>query len=109
MSVKEKALQYAMDRLNAIGARYKIITEDGAEFGDLPIAPPQRVRIKYVDIYKETLNKINVGEVARFDATGVSADGLRVAAHAYMCTKYKKGSAVSAVVNGNAVEILRVA
>ncbi len=39
--VKSVAIKRALALLNAAGAKYKVIAEDGAEYGELVVAPPK--------------------------------------------------------------------
>lgn len=46
LAVQEKKLKEAIHVLNLVGARYKVITPDGTEYGDLEVKAPRKETTK---------------------------------------------------------------
>ena len=71
MSIKTKTIENVVKILRALNAQYKIITEDGTEYGELVVAnqkPKRRPRQyplgHFSNYVKPYLQKLNVGDVA---------------------------------------------
>jgi hypothetical protein len=120
--VQVQAAEQAIKFLNASGAKYKVILEDGTEYGDLQVVPPkkkitrERSRTEYgslTPIYKDTIDKASVGDViifsfAELDAKGIPRASLRSASLAYASKTWGNGTYTSYSTPEH-LEILRVA
>lgn len=110
MRIKMQALQDSINRLNAIGATFKIITHDGKEYGTLKVAPPaveKTSRPQYLPLYREKLDALKVGDVIELDAGKIAPEKIRTIALAHLIKRHKPGCATS-FVNGSKIEILRI-
>jgi hypothetical protein len=120
-NTKEIALKRAIGLLYASGAQFKVIAEDGTEFGDLKVAsieedkPKKRTRtLKYpygsiAAHYKPYLLDMKVGDVAKIPYGEFDADTLHSAVAAH-CSQFwgRKTYISTARHDDKIVEILRV-
>jgi hypothetical protein len=120
MSVKNEALTKALRTLDALGAKYKVVTATGEEFGDLvvkkaPSGKPSVPRNDYKHLgYVEVVSTLKVGDVAvlpvpeELDKNG--ADKYRGTVASKANQLFGRGSAVTAwAEDRRAIEILRIA
>ena len=67
MSVKQEAVARAVKLLGAAGARFKIICDDGAEYGELTVCAdetrPKRRAKHFSSYYKPYLDKLEPGGI----------------------------------------------
>lgn len=114
-NIKTIAIERITRQLDTLGCRYKVITEDGVEFGTLPVTDPSNGRTRehnrYVreTNYQEWLKKIKPGESVFIPAATAPIGGLQSACAAYMVTHYGKGTFMTVRHNErNGVEVLRL-
>ena len=83
MSIKTKTIENVVKILRALNVQYKIITEDGTEYGELVVATQKKKRDRlfphghYSTYVYPYLQQLNVGEVAQvpindYDRIGLS-------------------------------------
>lgn len=113
MSVKQQALEKALQILDALKCEYKIITSDGQEHGDLVVVA-NRKRSKpllpigtYANYIRPHLEKMQVGDVAvvpfgKFTGGDLQSNIGARAIHLWGAGSYKS------CINGDAVEVLRI-
>lgn len=113
--LRNEAIKRAVLLLQASKAKFKVIAEDGTEYGDLAIAPPvsgiKRKRMfKSGELqahYKPYLDKLEPGDLASIPILSYPPESLRSAITAAACNRWGKGSAMSCVREDN-VELLRI-
>lgn len=115
--VQIQAAEKAIALLKASGAQYKVIFDDGTEYGDLEVVTPKK-RIRrtphgvLTSMYKDPINTAEVGDVIQFPVADVAAidiapETLRSAATAYASMTWGNGSYTSTITDTH-VEILRI-
>lgn len=85
MSIQEQAVQKATALLNAVGAKYKIVLENGAEIGELEVEvkkPRTRSPSKYPHgtlsaYYSPFVDGLKVGEQTKIPFSTFEAEELR--------------------------------
>jgi len=113
--LRNEAIKRAVLLLQASKAKFKVITEEGAEYDDLVIAPPVTVvkrkrMFKTGELqahYKPYLDKLEPGDLASIPILSYPPESLRSAITAAACNRWGKGSAMSCIRDGN-VELLRL-
>lgn len=116
--LRDEAIKRALILLNAGKARYKIIMEDGTEYGDLKLAPPEppektmkRNRVfrngELKTHYSPYLDALNPGDLAQIPVGDFPPESLRSAITAAACNRWGKGAAMSCIKDGS-VELLRL-
>lgn len=117
--VQKQAAHKAIALLKVTGARYKVIFEDGTEYGDLEVVVKKKrtrvMRIPHGTMaagYKSIIDAAQVGDVVSFpfadtDKLQVPRKSFRSAASAYASTTWGNGSYTSTCTN-DAFEILRI-
>jgi hypothetical protein len=114
MSIKNLAIERITKQLENLGCQFKIITEDGAEFGTLEVAPePKQTREhnRYVNAtnYKELLKDIKPGESVFVPAGTAPIDGVQSVCSSFMIQQFGKGTYMTAQnADRNGVEVLRL-
>lgn len=114
MSMKNLAIERMSRQLATLGCRFKIITEDGAEFGDLEVMPEPKQKREYnryvtATNYVELLKDIKPGESVFIPAGTAPLNGVQSTLCAYMTSRFGKGAYMSArQPDRNGVEILRL-
>lgn len=117
-----KVLEQVLNLLASVEAKYKIVLPDGAEYGELliaPPAPPPPVRKKKVFVnppgtllkfYKSYLEGMQVGNVATVPVhDSFKASAMQSAMTAYACNNWGAGSAMSHYdKEKNTIELMRV-
>lgn len=114
-NVKEIAFRRALQTIEALGYKYKIIANDGTEYGDLAVVVP-KVRKTRVVVnnfrntgYRERLAAMAVGEVVDFEAPdGDSAKNFQSAISSKATRLWGQGSHTTHVY-GRTVQVLREA
>ena len=114
MSVKQHALEKALQILRALKCQYKVITIDGQEYGDLVVVATNRQRNKpllpigtYSNYIRPHLEKLKVGDVAVVPFGNFTGGELQSNIGARAIHMWGKGSYKSCI-NGEAVEVLRI-
>ena len=116
--LRNEAVRRAVLLLNAGKAQYKIIAEDGTEYGELKLAPPEppektmkRNRVfrngELKTHYSPYLEKLNPGDLAQIPVGDFPPESLRSAITAAACNRWGKGAAMSCIRDGS-VELLRL-
>ncbi len=114
MSIKNLAISRMAKQLENLGCEFKIITDDGTEFGTLEIAehkPAKREYRKYVNAtnYKELLSNLKPGESVFVPAGTAPLDGVQSVCSSRMIQLYGKGSCMTAQdTTRNGIECLRL-
>ncbi len=117
--IQIQAAEKAIRLLKAAGAQYKVIFDDGTEFGDLEVVTKKkRTRVCSIPsgtmaaLYKSAMDNAQVGDVLSFsftdiDKLGVPRKSFRSAASAYASATWGNGSYTSTWAK-DAFEILRI-
>jgi hypothetical protein len=119
--VQQQALEKALRILDALqgSVKYKVITEQGDEYGELEVMPPKKKNrlprvhyAAYTELYKNKMQVAQVGDVLQFSHSDIAAAGgtpesMRSTITAYACGVWGKGNYTSTVTNDN-VEIMRL-
>lgn len=116
MSTQSIAVSRAIALLNAAQAQYKIITEDGAEYGGLTVVVPKakkrihtRPRGELRDYYLPYLINMQAGQTVSVPAGPYELEDLRGPITSYCSTHWGNGSYITSINRKeNAVELLRV-
>lgn len=112
--IKVKAIEAAVRTLTSLGCKLKVITPDGAEFGELVVAQAKKKSIvnHFVQTgYREAVGDLKIGDIATVPWEDfASIENLRAAMNSYGIRAFGKGSCITDIdrVNGS-VTILRVA
>lgn len=113
--VKQQTLTRALNMLNAIGATYAVIEQDGTKHGTLEVAEPKKrgskyahgELSKYVSGYMKDMNITDVYEIPFGKYEG---EEVRSAAVSWACYHWGNGTVTSATIKEkNIVEVLRIA
>ena len=99
--------------LHGMGCQFKIITPDGEQYGELPIAPQEKSnRCLYgamAAFYKEKLNLLaEVGDVQEVPIGAFSVAKLQASMHTFLTKQWGKGNVVTHR-NGSVIEVMRAA
>jgi len=114
--LQQKELLRIVKFIEAIGCKYKIITDDGQEFGSL-VVTEEKVRKRQakrpwgelVGFYKDLLNLDSpIGEVQVVSCTDKNPKDLRGAICSYLGKHWGNGTYTTCI-NGDKIEILRTA
>ncbi|TDN70470.1 hypothetical protein [Paraburkholderia sp. BL10I2N1] len=113
MSIQQRAVEFAIARLQAAGASFHIRDADGVEYGE-PI-PKKRTRIAQVNgpsllhLYQDKIGAmVNMGDVCAIDIPeGVDARRLKHNAESYARNRYGHGSVMGCIEN-NQVQLMRL-
>lgn len=115
MKVQKITLERAILMLNAIKAKYKIIAEDGTEYGDLELAPKKGKRtLRYAlgemsEYYRPMVEDMKPGDVRVVPAGKFAVEALRGTMTGWIAYKWGAGAAVTSVNRkDNTIEVLRV-
>lgn len=111
MDIKNTAITRAIAMLTAAGAQFKVITEDGTEYGTLEVKPQVKRKksgVNFKEIYYPVLSPMQVGDTATLIAEeGIPPEGLRSAMCGWASMMWGNGSYISERKN-EVIEILRV-
>lgn len=118
MSLQNQAVQKAIALLNASQCKFKIITPDGAEFGEL-IAIIEKPRLKKKSLYPigtltnhftPYLQNLNVSEIGVVPANEFEIEAVRSAISGWCARQWGIGSHMSSINRANnTIEVLRYA
>ncbi len=116
MSIKEEALIKALRTLDALGAKYKVVTATGEEHGELQLAQtePSKPRNTFKELgYIDVVAGLQVGDVAKLPLpSGMSpenAERYRGTVASKGCQLWGKGNTMTAWADDKqAIEILRI-
>lgn len=113
--LQRKELAHVLKFIEALGCTYKVITDDGQEFGTLTVATPKsRTRrpskFAYGEVaawYKQHVNLFAVpGVVQEIPLGKFGAEDIRGGMCAWLTSKWGKGTYVTAVTKTH-VEVMR--
>ena len=114
MDIKKDAINKAIRLLDAVKAKYKIITEDGEEFGELEVmVKPKyslRRRVFAETGYIEKIKPMAVGDVVTLSPPdGSTCEQMRSAVCGTLNRMYGAGACMTTINKvTNQVEVLRV-
>ena len=116
MDIKTEAIKKAIRMLDAVKAQYKVISEDGQEFGELEVAdskPKRSVRHRFFAQtgYLEKINNMaTVDVVSLSPPTDSTCEQMRSAVCGSLNRKYGGGSCITTINKAtNQIEVLRIA
>jgi len=114
MSIKEKTIERFVTQLANLGCKFKVITSEGTEYGDLVVEQPKHSRphnkvLPHVD-YKTIINNLKTGDVVEIDCPEeITINSVQSSISGYSNKVYGIGAIVTARRKGTRVlEILRV-
>ena len=113
-NIKALAIERITRQLENLGCQFKVITEDGVEFGALEVVSESkitRIHKRYVHEtnYIELLKDLKAGDSAFIPAGTAPLEGLQATCAAYMLKNYGKGSYMTVQhADRNGVEVLRL-
>lgn len=111
MSIKEKTIERLVNQLANLGCEFKIITEDGTEYGELTAVSKKHKTdvLKHVD-YKTVLANMTVGSVEVLVCPdNVPLESLRSSISGHAAAQYGAGTfATMCNKESNSVEVLRM-
>lgn len=113
--VKQQTLTRALNMLNAIGAIYAVIEQDGTKHGTLEVAEPKKRSGKYAHgelsgYASEHMANMSVGDVVEIPFGKYEGEEVRSAAVSWACYHWGNGTVTSATIKEkNIVEVLRIA
>lgn len=113
MHIQQIALSKALKSLNALNVSYKVIDNDGVEYGDLDVVKKKsrtrRHGIFQATGYQSKVDALSVGESAIFTPPeGTTAKEMQKPISARANKTFGAGNFMSTVVDGQ-VEIMRLA
>lgn len=111
-TIQDTAVKRAISILQAVNAKFKVITVDGEEFGELEVVAP-RTRRKINNFsstgYTKVLDALQPGEVAVLEIPpGVPAESFRKPICGSAGRRFGNQNYMTTI-TGNTVEILRIA
>ena len=117
-TIVTKTITRAIEMLTASGAKFKVISPNGDEFGELEVQPPKgKKHFRYAhgelaNHYKPLLEKLKVGEVATFknpDPNKYDIEDFRSSACSWISKEWGLGAHTSTIDRDfDTLEILRV-
>ena len=114
-AVVTKAITKAVELLKASGAKFKVISPNGDEFGELDVAPAKKKHFKYEygalkAVFIDALKNLKEAEVAQIKVPQeYDIEDVRGSACAWMATNWGNGAYTTTVDRDfNVVEVLRV-
>lgn len=117
LDIQKKALQNLIVMLNKSGAQYKIILDDGTEYGELQVQVKKEMKRRPSLLPRGTLKKyyepyissLEVGDVAEIPVNGLDAESMRSSLSSWMHNRWGMTSASTMInkVTGN-IEVLRL-
>jgi hypothetical protein len=119
--VQQQALDKALRILDALrgNVKYKVITEQGDEYGELEVVVPKKKTRQtklhyaaYTELYKNKMQAAEIGDVLQFSHKDIAAvngtpESMRSTITAYGCHIWGKGNYTSTITDDN-VEIMRL-
>ena len=113
--VKQQTLTRALNMLNAIGATYAVIEEDGTKHGTLEVADKKKSGSKYpygtLSKYAgQHMANMSVGGIEEIPFGNFEGEEVRSAAVSWACYHWGNGTVTTATVKDKQiVEVLRIA
>ena len=113
--VKQQTLVRALNILNAIGATYAVIDEEGNKHGTLEVAEKKKTGQKYpygtLSTYAgKHMANMSVGDIEEIPFDKFEGEEVRSAAVSWACYHWGNGTVTSATVKEKKiVEVLRIA
>lgn len=113
-SIDKKAIDRAVLLLLAAKAKFKIIAEDGTEYGELEAALPKRRKFAnprgtLKDHFYPFIADMTPGDVRTIPAKEFGAERIRSSLAGWIATNWGNGAAITSVDRkANTVEVLRV-
>ena len=113
--VKQQTLTRALNMLNALGATYAVIEEDGTKHGTLEVVEPKKRGLKYkhgeLSSYAAAhMANMELGDVAEVPFGKYEGEEVRSAAVSWAGYHWGKGPVTTATVKDKKlVEVLRIA
>jgi hypothetical protein len=111
--IVKRTIQQAIKLLDASGVKYKIIDQDGNEFGTLTTSSPKKTNKNYVHppgtmfrYYHPLVKNMQVGDVVVIESGEFTTKSLQGAITSWATATWGKGSYTTCVV-GSSVQILR--
>lgn len=113
-AIQTKALQDAITRLNAIGAKFAIVDADGVKHGSLELeaTPSHRKINNFMQFgYQDKVRDMAIGDVLVFNEVTDPAVRLSYQSSILACgiKAFGKGSMISCTNEDGAIEVMRVA
>ena len=114
VDVKTIALQHAIKTLNSVGAKYKIIAEDGSEYGTLVLGKQPKRQLEFPmgqvrEYYLPFIKDMKAGQVAKIPAGVFGLERIQGGVGAYASQTWGKKSVVTHQDEENGVvEVLRI-
>jgi hypothetical protein len=113
--IVKRTIQQAIKLLDASGAKYKIIDQDGNEFGTLTASIPKKTNKNYAHppgtmfrYYHPLVKNMQVGDVVVIDSGEFTPKSLQGALTGWATAQWGKGSYKTCIIESN-IEILRCA
>lgn len=113
--VKQQTLTRALNMLNAIGATYAVIEENGTKHGTLEVIEPRKRSNKYAHgelsgYVSKHLANMNVTDLTEIPFGKYEGEEVRSAAVSWACYHWGNGTVTSATLKDKQiVEVLRIA
>lgn len=112
-NIKALALDRLVKQLENLGCQFKIIAEDGTEFGTLEVQPPKRssprLDIRGETNYPDLLKDLAVGDAAFVPAGTAPLNKVQSVCCGFMSATYGNGSYMTVQhPDRNGVEVLRL-
>jgi hypothetical protein len=113
--IKKQTLTRALSMLNAIGATYAVIEEDGTKHGDLEVLEKKKRAHKYAhgelsSYASKHIANMSVGDVQEIPFGKYEGEEVRAAAVSWACYHWGNGTATTATIKDKQlVEVLRIA
>jgi hypothetical protein len=111
MSIKEKTIERLVNQLANLGCEFKVITEDGTEYGELNAVSKKHKTdvLKHVD-YKTVLANMKAGDVEVLVCPeGIPLESLRSSISGHGASNYGAGTFTTMCnKDNNTVEVLRL-
>ena len=116
-AVITKTIAKAVELLKASGAKFKVISPNGEEFGELEVAAEKSKTFRFTrgelsQFYKPVLENLQVGQVATFknpDPTKYDIEDFRSSACSWISKEWGNGAHTSTIDRTfDTLEILRV-
>lgn len=113
--VKQQTLARALNMLNAIGATYAVIEEDGTKHGTLEVAETKKRSSKYKHgelsgYASKHMSNMSVGDIQEIPFDKYTGEEVRSAAVSWACYHWGNGTVTTASIKDKQiVEVLRIA
>jgi hypothetical protein len=118
LGIQQIALERAINTLKGLGAQYKIILQDGTEYGDLHVKPADKPRTRAIslhpwgalkDHYMPYVKDMEPGGAGKIPFGVFEPDNLRGSLAAWCNKHWGAGASITSIDRGNKViEIIRL-